>query len=143
MAFILVVDDDRVVRESVEFVLRRAGHGTVCARDGDEAFASLAAHAFDVVITDLYMPMVGGAEVIARARQLPYSPRIIAMSAGMNGQTAADHLRDTGQKADIVLNKPFSLSAIIDGVTRLTAARGTPGQEDDSTRGRAELTARH
>jgi CheY-like chemotaxis protein len=58
---VLVVEDDRDVRESLMFVLESEGYGTVGAADGREALTTLAApDSFCVILLDLMMPVMDG-----------------------------------------------------------------------------------
>ena len=82
-ARILVVDDEVYILQVVALKLRNAGLEVECAGDGDEAFTLLKGKSFDLVVTDLQMPVMGGYEATmkirsdARFAKLP----IIAMTA--------------------------------------------------------------
>jgi signal transduction histidine kinase len=73
-AVVMVVDDDAQLRLLVAEVLRRAGHEIVEAADGEEALRLLDERLPDLILTDLVMPKVDGAqlieEVLAQARIL-------------------------------------------------------------------------
>jgi len=73
---ILIVDDERSMREFLGIHLRRAGHRVEAAPGGSAALAAMKEREFDVVITDLRMPDVDGMVVLAEAKQLhPVWPR--------------------------------------------------------------------
>ena len=61
MEKILVVDDEQGLRDVLSIMLKRAGYAVTLASDGEEAIAHLQKELFDLVITDLKMPKVGGA----------------------------------------------------------------------------------
>jgi CheY-like chemotaxis protein len=61
---ILLVEDDRFLRKAAEVRLRRAGYTVVTAADGEEAIASAATAAPDLVLLDLIMPRMQGFEVL-------------------------------------------------------------------------------
>ncbi|MFH1674540.1 MAG: response regulator, partial [Pseudomonadota bacterium] len=56
MAEILVIDDDRGMREFLEIMLTQEGYRVQCAGEGKEALSLCKKHEFDLVITDLKMP---------------------------------------------------------------------------------------
>ena len=64
MEKILVVDDEQGLRDVLSIMLKRAGYAVTAASDGDEAIAQVQKEIFDLVITDLKMPRVGGLEVL-------------------------------------------------------------------------------
>ena len=64
MARILIVDDEKNIRLSLRRVLTNAGHETKEAENGKKADELLANNAFDLVITDIIMPVKDGTELI-------------------------------------------------------------------------------
>jgi two-component system chemotaxis response regulator CheY len=71
MAAILTVDDSPSVRQMIKLVLAPAGHVVVEAGDGAEGLAKAKAQRFDLVITDLNMPVMNGLQMIRALRALP------------------------------------------------------------------------
>jgi two-component system chemotaxis response regulator CheY len=71
MATILTVDDSPSVRQMIKLVLGPAGHTVVEAGDGAEGLAKAKAQSFDLVITDLNMPVMNGMQMIRGLRALP------------------------------------------------------------------------
>ena len=71
MATILTVDDSPSVRQMIKLVLGPAGHTVVEAGDGSEGLTKAKAQGFDLVITDLNMPVMNGLEMIRGLRALP------------------------------------------------------------------------
>jgi two-component system response regulator PilR (NtrC family) len=67
-ARILVVDDERSMREMLEILLRREGHDVSVAENGQRAMALLRARPFDMLISDIKMPDVSGIEVLRAAK---------------------------------------------------------------------------
>ena len=65
---ILAVDDDGLVRRSLEILLREAGYDPTVASGGQEALGFLAQHHFDLLITDIRMPGMDGLQVIQAVR---------------------------------------------------------------------------
>ena len=80
---VLVVDDSRSVREAIARILGGAGYVVETAVDGRQAWDILLERRFDLLVTDLEMPRMGGYELIARMRRVPALRRlpIIVVSA--------------------------------------------------------------
>lgn len=68
MRKILVVDDDILIRTMIRKELERLGYEVEVASDGDRALARLRLHCYDLVMTDLNMPNLGGIELIKTIR---------------------------------------------------------------------------
>lgn len=66
---ILAVDDDGLVRRSLELLLRGAGYEPVVASSGQDALGFLVQRHFDLLITDMRMPGMDGLQVIQAVRQ--------------------------------------------------------------------------
>jgi len=91
-------------------LLRQAGADVVTARDGEEGLGYLLTQRFDVLMTDLRMPVMDGFELLQHTLKLPEShrpPRIVAIS----GEYEAGALR--GQPVQF-LAKPFNVDALLD-----------------------------
>jgi len=111
---LLVIDDDELLRQSMQAILEREGHSVSIARGGRsgiEAFADAAQRGepFEVVITDLGMPHVDGRAVAAAVKSLsPRTPVILLTGWGQ-------HLRDGNEvppDVDQMLNKPANLTEL-------------------------------
>ena len=118
MAHILLIDDDPGIRDSLTLMLGTAGHTVETAANG-RAGIDLAARArFDLVITDVLMPEMDGAEAVRALRQLPQPPRILVMTGG--SVLGADLMALAGDYGvDASIAKPFrpkELFAVIDRV---------------------------
>lgn len=118
MATILVIDDDELVRTTIQFALEEEGHQVFLARDGREGVRMFSQQPVDLVITDILMPEQEGIETIQMLIRERPEVRVIAISGG--GQRGgADYLRmakDFG--ATDVLAKPFSLNELSNVVSR-------------------------
>src|ERR1051326_1436479 len=76
-ARILVVDDERSMREMLAILLKREGHDGAVAENGRAAIDLLNARPFDLVLSDARMPDVDGLEVLRHARSI--NPSVIAI----------------------------------------------------------------
>src|SRR5271168_11654 len=107
MAQILLVDDDPMVRETIQHILLAEDHEVTTAEDGREAVDRFAATNFDLVVTDIIMPEKDGIEIIKEMRQQRSDIRILAVSGGGRiGNT--DFLRIAEKLgAYAIIAKPF------------------------------------
>ena len=102
---ILVVDDERVMRESCASYLEAEGYNvTVCSR-GDKALETLKRRGFDIVLVDLYMSQVPGMELLRAALATHPESIVIVMTGNPSVDSSLEALR-TG--AWDYLPKPFS-----------------------------------
>jgi CheY-like chemotaxis protein len=107
---ILIVEDHAPTRMAMSNLIRKAGADVVTARDGEEGLGYLLSQRFDVLLTDLRMPVMDGFELLQNCHNLPESrrpSRIIAIS----GEYEAGALR--GQPVQF-LSKPFDIDALLE-----------------------------
>ncbi|MDR3672301.1 MAG: ATP-binding protein [Holophaga sp.] len=106
---ILLVDDDDLVQRSTQGLLEAMGHSSRIASSGEEALLELRAWRPDLVILDLNMPGLGGAETLPRLRALfPDLPVLLA--TGRADQTALDLVKAFPRVA--LLSKPFGIAEL-------------------------------
>ena len=87
---ILVVDDDELIRESMVPMLEIMGHTAVAAPGGLEALELLGAGLdVDVVILDMNMPGINGAETLLRIKALKPGQRVLMASGGQDGPASS------------------------------------------------------
>ena len=127
MARILVIDDDRLLRGTVELILKSEGHRVASARDGYEGFQRFRSDRFDLVACDILMPNREGLETIRRIRDVSTVLPIIAFTGG------AAHANDPGSDRDALrtadelgatetLAKPFRRQELLQMVRRCLRA---------------------
>ncbi len=78
---VLVVDDDKAVRESLRRSLEFNGYAVALASDGAEALAGIAGHAPDVVVMDVMMPRLDGIETTKSLRKAGNDVPILVLTA--------------------------------------------------------------
>jgi DNA-binding response OmpR family regulator len=105
---ILIVDDEKAVRNLLARVAERAGFDADTAKDGVEALEMLAAKQYEIVIVDLMMPRLNGYELVQRISELKPRPAVLVATALMNGDTAS--LDDSMVRR--VIRKPFDIKAV-------------------------------
>lgn len=128
-SFILVVDDDPDIRESLELLLRLHGHPVITAADGEEALVRLRTEGERpcVILLDLMMPRMSGFELHAALNSDPVLADIpvvvITGAGGLVGERAA------ALDAEEVIRKPFELATLLSVVRRHCVPRrpGGPG----------------
>lgn len=111
--FILLIDDEELVRRGTAEMLRDLGHHVIEAEDGAEALAALVTQPdIEAVVTDYKMPRMDGAELARRVRESRPDMPILLIS-GYTG--TADPIAGLPR-----LNKPFGLVDLADGLRRAT-----------------------
>jgi two-component system response regulator MprA len=108
---VLVVDDERAVRESLRRALELEGYEVELAEDGDVALARLASNGRpDAVILDVMMPTLDGLEVCRRLRRAGNAVPVLMLTARAEVDSRVAGL-DAG--ADDYLPKPFALEELL------------------------------
>jgi DNA-binding NtrC family response regulator len=102
---ILVVDDERIVCESCQRILEEEGYEVEIALSGQEAFEKMKENPFDIVITDLKMPMIDGMDVLKHFRK-EYPDTIVIMITGFSTVETAIEAMKLG--AFDYIPKPFT-----------------------------------
>jgi signal transduction histidine kinase/CheY-like chemotaxis protein len=113
---VLLVDDEPAVRATAARQLQRIGVEVITAENGIDALAKFAAHrdAIGVVVLDMGMPMMGGAECFARLRELSDVPVLIA-----TGYAVDEEAQKLVAQGASLLEKPFSSDQFRREVMRL------------------------
>jgi len=123
--YILVVDDDPALRDSLGDALREEGHRVTVAAGGQEGIdvfqaAQQSTQPFDVVLTDLGMPYIDGRQVAAAVRSIAPDTPVILLT-GWGQQMGARH---EVPQVSRVLGKPPRLKELRAALVELTATRG-------------------
>ena len=113
---ILIVDDEKAIRESVSLVLSEEGYETEIASNGKEALKHLNEKDFEVMITDLKMPEMDGIELIKKSLKICPGTSVIIITAHASVESAIEALRIGA--FDYIL-KPFDFGDLILKVQRL------------------------
>jgi two-component system response regulator PilR (NtrC family) len=90
---VLVVDDERSIRELLTIVLKRDGHDVLLAEDGTRAIDLLKRERVDILITDIRMPQMSGVDVLREAKKIDPEIICIVMTAFASTDTAVEALR--------------------------------------------------
>ena len=118
---ILVIDDERAVRELISDALKIEGHDVHTAENGREGLELIGRNRFDLIFCDLRMPEMDGQALYEEIqRDHPQAlKRIVFVTAQANSADYGPFLRTTGIP---VIEKPFTLSQLRQAVTKMTGA---------------------
>ena len=123
---VLVVDDDKAVRESLRRSLEFNGYDVHLAGDGAEALATIGGADPDVVVMDVMMPRLDGIEATKALRAAGHDVPVLVLTAR---DAVGDRVEGLDAGADDYLTKPFALAELL---ARLRALlRRTTSREDD------------
>jgi two-component system response regulator MprA len=136
---ILVVDDDRAVRDSLRRSLEFNGYEVALANDGVEALARINGLAPDALIVDVMMPRLDGIETTRALRAAGNDVPILVLTAR---DTVGDRVDGLDAGADDYLAKPFALDELLARVRAMLRRRtlGTNEGEDEGPLSFADLT---
>ena len=108
-ARVLVVDDERSMRELLAIMLRQAGHQVTLADGGEQALEALRGGSFDLVITDLRMRRVDGLAVLRATKELSPHTVVLVVTAFASTETAVEAMK---LGAYDYVTKPFKTDEI-------------------------------
>ncbi len=94
MASILVVDDDRGVREFLEIMLVREGYSVSCAETAKDALNLFRKNTFDLVLTDLKMPQMNGIDLLKEIKDISSNTAVILITAHASRDTAVSAMQE-------------------------------------------------
>ena len=136
---ILVVDDERDIREIVRILLESKGYFAECAASGAEAIAYIKAHPdTDLVVMDIMMPGLSGVEACAEIRKYSQAPILFLTAKTLE----SDKQQAYGAGGDDYLGKPFSKVELLMKVDSLLRRyRVYKGKPEDRPAGRMVLQA--
>ncbi len=112
---VLLVEDDRALREALADTLLLAGHGFRAVASAEEALEAVAGESFSLVISDVNMPGMDGHQLLGRLRVSQPQLPVLLMTAHGAVERAVDAMR---QGAADYLVKPFEPRALLDLVAR-------------------------
>jgi len=118
---ILIVEDEAPIAKLLAELLADEGYRVLCAGDGEQALVLVGRERPDLVLTDLMMPGMSGAELYRRLRadQRTREIPVVIMSA-------VAWPPDTALGADAFLKKPFELEALLALVARFAGPPASP-----------------
>ena len=111
MGNILICDDERSICEMLDIALRREGHKVETVNSGEAAMRKLDSAIFDVVVTDIKMPNIGGIQVLRYAHQVSPDSAVILITAVDDYEAAVQAVK-AGGATDYIRKTPALLDEI-------------------------------
>jgi two-component system response regulator MprA len=138
---VLVVDDDRALRDALRRVLTLAGYEVQCAADGEQAIELVVQAVPDAIVLDVGLPGIDGLEVCRRLRRLGNRVPILMLTAR---DAISDRIDGLDAGADDYLVKPFDVEELKARVRALLRRTGPEGDPDALSFAEVRLdSARH
>ncbi|GKS57180.1 acetoacetate metabolism regulatory protein AtoC [Nitrospira sp.] len=109
MEKILVVDDEPSLRDVLSIMLKKAGYATNTASDGEEAVTQIGKEIYDLVITDLKMPGMGGMDVLKAVKSSSPDTVVLVVTAFGSAESAVEAMK---LGAYDYLTKPFQIDEV-------------------------------
>jgi len=127
MGSILIVDDEKNIRETLAMCIHSLGHTVETAADAETALGDIERQDFDLVMSDVRMEGLGGLGLLRRLRKRPRNTAVVLMTAHATGAQTAEAMQ---LGAYAFLTKPLSpqdVRLLINRVLNVrTPVRGTP-----------------
>jgi len=120
---ILVIDDERTIHVALTRILGRQGHRVDAVFGGPDGLERLAAHRYDLVITDLMMPEMNGMELLQAMRAKGYDVPVLMITGYPTIRTALEALR---LGAVDYVSKPFTREEVLGPVQRTLRRPAAP-----------------
>jgi two-component system, NtrC family, response regulator PilR len=109
MSSILVVDDEKSLRDFLVIMLQEEGYKVVTAHNADSAVKLIKENIFDLILTDIRMGKTSGIDVLENAQKtLPDTP-VVMMTAYASASTAVDAMK---KRAYDYISKPFKIEDV-------------------------------
>ncbi|MCC3650237.1 response regulator transcription factor [Streptomyces sp. WAC 00631] len=126
---VLVVEDEKEIRELLRRYMERAGYAVVSTGSGAEAIRLLGDRGVDIAVLDLGLPDVDGSEVLREARERGGTPVVVLTAR----DAVEDRIRGLRLGADDYVTKPFSPTEVVLRVQAvLSRARHESGWSDSA-----------
>ena len=107
---ILIVEDDKDIREGIEIYLKNQGYTVYQAADGVEGLAVMKKETVHLAIVDVMMPRMDGISMVMRMRELNYEFPVIMLSAKSE---EVDKIMGLNMGADDYVTKPFTTMELL------------------------------
>ncbi|MBI4715616.1 MAG: sigma-54-dependent Fis family transcriptional regulator, partial [Nitrospirae bacterium] len=109
MGRILVVDDEKGMRDLLTIMLRREGYEVTAAESGEEALEMVRKESFDLVISDIRMRKVSGLDVLREVKGSFPDTAVIMITAFASSETAVEAMKEGAYD---YISKPFDVEAV-------------------------------
>jgi two-component system response regulator QseB len=136
---VLVVEDDRELREMLDRLLTEAGYQVDTAADGHSGLHAALTRTYDSIILDRGLPAVDGVDLTRRLRRQGHRTPIMILTAY---GSVADRVEGLDAGAEDYLVKPFEVDELLARVRALIRRQQSTGDQLTIGAGRVDLTAR-
>ncbi|MCE3280853.1 MAG: alkaline phosphatase synthesis transcriptional regulatory protein [Bacteroidetes bacterium] len=117
---ILIVEDDKMTLNLLQYCIENLGHKAHLAADGDEAITMLQNGNYDLLICDVMMPGISGLSLVSVLRTGRHFTIPIILMSTLNNKPLLDAVAQAG--ADDFLPKPFSVEALTEKLKKYEKA---------------------
>jgi DNA-binding response OmpR family regulator len=122
---VLVIEDTEIMRNYIKTILLEEGYNVMLAEDGEMGIQLLKTHTYDIVLTDIIMPVKEGVSTIREIRNFYPYVKVIAMSGADHKDNYLLTAFEFG--ADFFIYKPFTPEELLSTITLVEAQ----GQEKE------------
>lgn len=109
MTTILIVDDEKSMRDFLKILLAKEGYEVIVAGDGDQALAAVDQNHVDLVISDIRMPGISGLELLSKIKEESEDIPVIMITAFASPNDAVQAMKDGAYD---YISKPFNVDEI-------------------------------
>jgi len=110
MSSILIIDDERAIRNTLSEILQHEGYKIDVAENGEEGFEKFKKNSYDVVLCDIKMPKMDGIEFLEKSREVNPDVPLIMISGHGNIETAVEAVK---KGAYDYISKPPDLNRLL------------------------------
>lgn len=112
---ILLIEDNKAILQSIEFLLKDAGHAVVTDDSGEEFESLVLAEQPDVILLDIWLPRQDGRELCKQLKERKETQEIpvVLLSAVSQNEAAVEYCR-----ADGYIPKPFTIEQLLSAITQ-------------------------
>jgi len=135
-AKILVVDDEKSMREFLEIMLTKEGYEVIIADDGEQACEILDREVFDLVITDIRMKNINGIGVLKKAKDVDPGAMVVLISAFATAETAVEAMKEGAYD---YIPKPFKVNDFKRIINDALGSKARPKEEDNGSKSRCHF----
>jgi len=116
---VMLIDDSKTIRKSVELYMRESGHDVILANDGYEALCKISEHHPDIIFVDITMPRLDGYQTCALIKKNHrYKSIPVLMLSSKSGLFDKAKGRVVG--ADDYLTKPFTKDSLLETINKFS-----------------------
>ena len=117
---ILVIDDEKLVAESLKKLLKREGYDTNIAKNGTDAMEQIKENDFDLIVSDIRMPDINGIEIVKKIREyLKRNKKQPIPEILITGYASKENMEEAeGLKVADYIYKPFNIKDFLNIVKR-------------------------